>query len=77
MYLNQNRRNNQRLKSEVWLAIIVNVAALWISYENLQYNRLQAYQSARVADQLRTLNRSNLMIDINNQISKENLKKED
>lgn len=75
MYKNQmrrlNRRNNNRINGEVWLAIFVNVAALWIAYENLQYNRADAYQSARIADQLRTLNRSNLMLQINNELCKE------
>lgn len=71
------RRNNQRIDAEVWLAILVNAAALWIAYTNLQYNRLQAYQSARIADQLNRLNQSTLMIDINNQINKETLKKEE
>lgn len=67
----RKNRNNRTINLEVWFAIFVNVAALWINYVNLQYNKAQAYQSARVADQLSRLNRSTLMIDINNQLNKE------
>lgn len=66
-----NNQNYRKINAEVWFAIIVNIAAVWINYTNLQYNKMQAYQSSRVADQLSRLNQSNLMIDINNKINSE------
>lgn len=66
-----SRSRNNWINAEVWLAIFVNVAALWIAYENLQYNRADAYQSARIAEQLSRLNRSQLMVKVNNELCKE------
>lgn len=76
MRTSRNHRNNKNNLS-LWVAIFLDVAILAVNYTNLQYNRMQAYQSARVADQLSRLNQSNLMIDINNQLQKENCKKEE
>lgn len=62
-----NLRNNGAL----WVAILLDVAILWVNYTNLQYNRLQVLQSRRVADGLHTLNQSNFIVEINNKLREE------
>lgn len=64
-------QKNRKFNVELWLAILVNIAALWIAYNNLQYNKLQVYQSGRVATQLKTLNQSNFIVEVNNKLREE------
>ena len=58
----------------------ISLYSLWINTQNLQANRAQAYETQKVSKgleevnrELDTLNRSNLICRVKNQIEKENL----
>lgn len=61
-------------KIDTLLAVFSLGLSLYVAYVNtlnLQYNKQQAYQSARIANQLSTLNHSNFMYKLNCELNKE------
>lgn len=72
MYNRPLKQSRQRCNTIIgWVAVIFDVAILWVNYENLRYNRMNAYQSARIANELSALNRSKLICDVREKLREE------
>lgn len=74
-------KGQQRPKSriEILLTLLSVGFSAYVAYVNtlnLHYNREQAFQSSRIANQLSTLNRSQLIWRLNNELCKKKEKEE-
>lgn len=74
LLLNRTLNQNTNTKPKIFLTLVSLGLTGYVAYINtinLQYNRAQAYNGARIANQLSRLNNSNFIYKLNCELNKE------
>lgn len=67
----QNQTNPTKGYLQGWISIVFSIYLLGVAFTNLEYNRRSAEASEKIAKELNTINKSNFMNKLNNEINKE------